>query len=513
MLNRFPEDVNKDLLWHYIYREFGIRIPRQKICEEHDPPFDFVYHAFMGTYKTILAMANRTGGKTLSFAIIDLLHAKGNDDCEVATLGAIQAQAERCYNYVKRFIANSPEYSQFVAGDPLMSKSRFINDSMIEILVATITGVNSPHPQKATIDEVELIPWNILQEAWSMTTSKGEIPGQLILGSTRKFAVGPMSKLISEKLKRNIRVFSWCIWEVMERVPVDRLPEIKALFGDRLPVKWGMMDGFYRWDDAIDKFQTMDVETWETQWECKKPDSSGLVYPRFSDELNIAYDFKLNLSPIEGKYLYISEDFGYAKDHPDMISFNQVDVKREEVVTFDELRLVHKDTEEIIAAVDDRLKEHGLTRANVAGWITDKAGATERADRMNLGLPIVPLLDNDSIDSETPLSKLYEIKNSVPLVRTFIDKRKYKLTPNCIYHRQDFMSYKYKQLADGSYSQEAEKKNDHGPDNIRYLLLTVFPSLALGAIGDVITEKRIDPTIEVESVSDTLTGGMMDRPF
>lgn len=511
--NYFPEEVNKDLLWEYIYKEFGIAIPRVKICTEHDAPFDFVYHAFMGTWKTILAMGNRTGGKTMNFAIIDLLHVRANDDCEVATLGAITAQALRCYNYIVKFINNSSEYLNFLDGDSLISRSRFLNNSLIEILVATITGVNSPHPQKATFDEIELIPWNILQEAWSMPTSKDDIKGQLILGSTRKFAVGPMQRLLGDAVsgKRKVKAFSWCIWEVMEKLPEHRYTEIKNIFGDRLPVNWKELNGFYLWDDAIDKFENMDLDVWETQWECKKPDSTGLVYPRFSDEHNIDYNFKLDLSPDSGNDLYISEDFGYAKDHPDMISFNQVNIKKETITTFDELKLVGKSTEEIVTEVDRILASHNLTRLDITGWCTDKAGATERADRMNLGLPILDINDEHY--------DLYKLEESIPAVRKMIDKWQYKMTPNCIEHRQDFMSYKYKLLADGTYSKDPEKKNDHAPDEIRYLTIALFPSFALGAIGRITDDEtesklttRLAEELDEEPESDTI-GGNMDQAF
>ena len=64
-----------------------------EVCPNHDAPFDFVYAAFMVKYKTIIAMATRSGGKTIDLAILGILDTLANDSCESANLGAIQAQA------------------------------------------------------------------------------------------------------------------------------------------------------------------------------------------------------------------------------------------------------------------------------------------------------------------------------------------------------------------------------------------------------------------------------------
>lgn len=505
-------------MWDFIYTHFRIKIPRYAIYGDNDAPFDFIYEAFIGKYKTILVMANRSGGKTLDFAVLNVLDALANDDCEVANLGAIQAQAQRCFNYVKKFLTNNVEF-EAKTESILMSRTEFVNNSVMEILTATITGVNSPHPQKTRIDEVELIPWSILQEAFNMTQSKNDIIGQTILGSTRKFAAGPMQRLVTERNKRGIKLFKWCIWEVMEKLPDDPvlLARIKEVFGDELPENVDKCDGFYKWVDLIDRYLTLDREVWRAQWLCERPDASGLVYPGFSDTLNVVDTFQLEAG--EEKDVYIFEDFGYSKDHPNVILLIQVDFKKQEITVFGELySRLYGSTEALLDAVKDKCNEWGLgvTKnihpdlgtsykwGRIKGWVTDKAGATERADRMNFGCPIMPLSDN---------SELYEIKNSVPLVRKMIEDRRLKIYKDCIELLEEVQTYKNKKNPDGTYQDIPEKKFDHGPDALRYGLIMLFPLLAFGSFGQDVETVKEEEDWGDEEYHETITGGMLDSVF
>jgi hypothetical protein len=226
----------------------------------------------MAEYKRILAMANRSGGKTLDMAIIGILDVIGNDNCESSNLGAIQVQARRCAKYMKDFINANPDFQARLEGEPTTEKIKWHNRSINEILVASLSGVNGPHPQRLKMDEVELIPWPILQEAFSTVQSKNGVDSCMVLGSTRKFAAGPMQRFMDEHVpKGNIKLFSWCIWEVVEKLPDDpqQVARIKEVFGDYLPEHVDQCSGYYAWSDLIETFRTLDRNVWETQWECK----------------------------------------------------------------------------------------------------------------------------------------------------------------------------------------------------------------------------------------------------
>lgn len=524
---------------------FRTNIPRKAICPDHQAPFEFICAAFFELHDVILALANRNGGKTLDFAILAILDALAQEDCEGANFGAIERQAMRCYGYIKRFLEQEPEFLKTVKGKITLGRTEFQNKSWLQVLVATIAGVNSPHPQKLKADEVELIAWPIMQEALSMPNSKDGIKATTVLGSTRKYAHGPMQRLIDEKIAT---VFTWCVFETMEPWPTDVLQQekIKQTFIDKfgdldlLPTDLTQFSGYFKWDDLITRVRTLDKETFLAQWMCRKPDSSGLIYPKFDEILNNAPNFIVDTE----KQIQIWEDFGYAKTHPNAISFVDVRIERMSFTVFDELYLTEKTTQDIIIAVIQKLQAHGLvapelkdvTRdqllswipvgsyqvnyaeffTKVQLWIPDYHGLTEIADRRKYGCPIpYPAKVTDEIVEEA--SKLYLKENGIPHVRNFIDERRAKWvmdqTPSS---RNDFLSYSKRKRPDGTYSDEPMKENDHAPDNVHYGTVYNWPNLAYQSFSQEVINGQM-PTGNDDGSDviqpDTFTGGIMTKVF
>lgn len=474
-----------------------------KICKDHQAPFDFVYDAFIGKYKTIIAKANRSGGKTTDFAILDILHSLANGNCEVATLGAIQTQAQRCYRYVRQFLSNNKEFQSRVTNS-IMSRTDFDTRSSIEILTATITGVNSPHPQKLFMDEVELLNWFVLQQALEMVKSKGDIKGQVVLGSTQKFVGGVMERLINDAQQSSTKgYYEWCVWEVMEKPDPARLEKLREIFGEDLPVNFQQCDGFYSWDDLIEQYANLDREILDAEFFCRKPDAGGLVYPRFTDENNCITDF----TPDPQK-VYVFEDYGYGMDNPDVLLFCQVDLIKQEIIIFDELYLRLKRDDHIFKELDEKLRTYGIENKRYSGHIGDPHGLPETANRTNIGYPVLPKMTNDDVDE---VSKLYLVRNGIVAVRKFVDMGWLKFTPNCTQFRMEMMSYRRKKNPDGTYKDEPEKKNDHGPDALRYGIVRLFPSMAFASFS-VVRQKEGVPS-SYRPVVRPITGGLMSKRF
>jgi len=428
----------------------------------------------------------------MDMAILAILDSIANDNCESANLGAIQAQALRCYNYIVKFIKNNPDFASRLQGDPTMSKTNWNNNSMIEVLVATITGVNSPHPQKLKMDEVELIPWPILQEAFSMVQSKEGVTGCTVLGSTRKFAAGPMQRLVDDAKKKDktTKVYQWCIWEVVEALPKDNpelLQRIHDTFGDRLPINMEFFSGYYKWEDLIDKYNQLDRDIWETQWECKRADVQGMVYPRYDEVLNAApEEWELDLVAVRSgwKTIYVFEDFGYDKEHPNVILFVQIDYKTQEIIIFDELYTEFQVTDEILRQFMQKLDTYDMSMNDITGWVADPHAVEEQMHRYNKGFPMLGNRFLPEGDPRRLKGEMYVIVKGIPVVRRYIDDRKLRLTKNIIRLREELMSYSRKKGLDGKYLDEPVKDFDHGPDALRYGLIWLFPQQAIGAFGE-----------------------------
>jgi hypothetical protein len=462
---------DKEALHDWIVACLGINIPTKKICPEHCAPFDFIADVFFEEVSDVIAVANRNGGKTINFAIIDLLNSLVHNKCETATVGAIEEQAKKCYKYLQDFI-NHHEFVFEMVEDSLISETRFSNGSLVQILTGTINGVNSPHPNKNFLDEVDLMKWPVLQEAFSMAISTNGIKAQNILTSTRKYRTGPMSRLIAQADSLGFKTYIWCIRETVEAHD----PEVckNSVYAGDCKGACDISEGFYSFDDVISKKAKLDADIWESQWLCLRPSVQGLVYPRFSDVDNVTREWQFDPS----LPTYIFEDFGYAVDHPDVALFCQVDFPKQQVVVFDEIYTNKKGTEEIIDGVLAKLRDYGiLDMKGLSGWIGDPHGKTEKMDRFNKAAPMM--------EENKEHAELYLLRNSIPAVRKMIDQRLIKITPNCTGLKGELLTYSYRHLSDGTFSDDPQKQYDHGPDALRYGVIMLFPMLAYASFENI----------------------------
>lgn len=306
-LDRLKRDVFRSLLKYGLQNEeelhFFIRvylnldIPKRVFCPHHISPFAFIADQFFERHRTVLGFATRAGGKTINTAVLNVVEAVFKPNIEIISAGAIRKQAEKGYEYFSRMLNESPYLGPMVETS-LMSKTVLANGSVVSIVTGSYHGMNSPHPNKVRIDEVELMHPKVLQEGlqMSVTSRDGKWRASDCLTSTRKFFSGTMQQLLDEADRRGIVVKPWCIWEVLQ--PCTRKCRGDPVYGD-CPVysrisKDGSEEllcggkahhlspgGFFSIDDFVDKASKLDIETFRTQWENERPHAGSLVYGRF----------------------------------------------------------------------------------------------------------------------------------------------------------------------------------------------------------------------------------------
>lgn len=296
--------------------------------------------------------------------MLNLLYKPG---IEAATIGAIEAQADRAYNHFRNLVQMFQERTKSdVVDSSMKSKTRMKSrngqpGSMLEILAGTMNAVNGPHPQVVHVDEVELMDPEVYQESRNMSQGRTREDGtyfraQDIITSTRKRGMGPMQELIDQINEAKLlgveppySMYAWCIFECaarMENCQVASPGETNHCDCDKVvSSRWdsgaprtlkdvcggrfARSDGWVDHETIKNTFTKSSRGIWEAQQECIKPSTEGLVIPQFSLERHgiRRYDPNPELGPI-----YMSIDFGGTNPHA--VNWYQVLRYDIEVVTY-----------------------------------------------------------------------------------------------------------------------------------------------------------------------------------
>ena len=369
---------------------------------------------------------------TVTFAITLFLDAWFKPGIEVAHLGAIEDQARRCYRYFRK-ITDHPLFQGGLSRPPTASRADFSNGSSVEILVGTMAGVNGPHPAHVQIDEVELMDWTIMQEAFNMARSAKGYKGSTRLTSTRKKASGTMQRLIDEAQPRGFKIYQWNLWDTVETCPLstDRdgyindqqtvytgkdskgedisygiytscvhCPLLPACHGQAKTSNAGS-NAVVTIDDAKKLYKSLDPEVWDAQVICVRPGRSNLIYPMFDPDIHVV-DYQ---EVLRGKYgddypeifdtaidVYAGQDAGFGCPATAFLQvFNDPDTGEQMVIIFDELY-------EKNIAPSKYVKEFLVPRQNrynVEEWFCDPSNSQQLMAEMDLcDLYTIPGLKN-----------------------------------------------------------------------------------------------------------------------
>lgn len=297
-----------DELHEWIYIVLGVSIPRVSVCENHCAPFEFLADSFFDRSPRAICMANRAGGKTLMAAILHYLELLFKPGIELASVGAIFTQAAKCYRYVQQF--SRGDYEGGLIEHSTRQVTTATNGSRLEILTGkTVEAVNSPHPEKATIDEFDLMAEEVIQEAYMMPVeSKHHVSGIRLL-STRKKMDGPMQEALDHADERDFVVYQYCALECGQTCTFEDRPscgpcqEIIKFDHQNEPVSFYDVcqerlrnaQGYIPVDKLIGDFKLLDVEKYLTQMApCQKPARGDTVFSEFSDELHVVKDLAYN---------------------------------------------------------------------------------------------------------------------------------------------------------------------------------------------------------------------------
>ena len=302
---RSPEELHQ-----WIAATLHLRIPRRPVCPNHSAPFEYLLRSYFESTGDTVVWAPRGGGKTRLAAVatlLDLLHKPG---CTIRILGGSLQQSLRMWEHLLPDLQKTaPDLPQ----RSLARSSRAIfltNRSAVAVLPQSERAVRGLRVQKLRCDEVELFEPHIWQAAQLITKSKPGINATIEAISTFHVRHGLMHKIIEQSAAAKRRILHWCLLEVLEKCPAERDCGTCPLWEDCQGVAKTRCEGFVSIDDAIAMKQRVSKETWECEMLCRRPSTSGSVFPSFDPDLHVK-DALPELSGGAAGQISLAIDFGF----------------------------------------------------------------------------------------------------------------------------------------------------------------------------------------------------------
>ena len=278
-------------------------------CEEKDhcAPIDFLSDALTLKTQNFTVWANRSGSKSYLAALITWALSSSLPRLETSILGGSFTQSEKVYKGFGDFWALTDLQDEYLISEPSKSISKWRNGSAVSVLTASSKSVRGPHPQHLIMDEIDEMDETVYNSALSQPQTKHKIRSRVGKLSTNHRFGGMMDQAINQALLKKEKIYKWCIWETLESCK-DYACSTCPLTSFCPGIQMKRADGYYLIDDFVDKLSTLNLQTVEIEWFCRKIGRSDLVYGDQYDEATHAGGFVPGFNP--GLPVFLSFDWG-----------------------------------------------------------------------------------------------------------------------------------------------------------------------------------------------------------
>lgn len=284
-------------LHEWIVRNTGLSIPRQAVCPNHCAPFEYVRRAYFEPACDLVVWAPRGGGKTRLAALATLLDLLFKPSCAVRILGGSLQQSLRMWEHLWPDVQRLAQERICKPGRQggAARAIRMVNGASAAVLTQSERAVRGLRVQKLRCDEVELFKppiWEAAQLATRSGPAKIDGTQAVVRGcieaiSTYHMVGGLMGRIIDRARRTELPVLQWCVLEVLEKCPPQRLCEGCALWEECGGKAKSACEGFLSIDDAIAMKHRVSAETWDAEMRCKRPSTRGAVFPNFDPQIHV----------------------------------------------------------------------------------------------------------------------------------------------------------------------------------------------------------------------------------
>jgi hypothetical protein len=212
--------ANKDELWETVGTMFNVWLPRQKVCPDHQAPFDAFADAYFGNENNwALWYGSRGTGKSYMLAILALTKA-ALLDVQVTLLGGSMAQSQNVHEHVENLM-QSPLAPRYAVTGEKQTELAFMPGSWIRPLPASQKTVRGPHPHMTLLDEIDEMEKKVYDAAMGQALEKPNARGELVsemvvASSTWQNPLGTFQEVFDSARIKGMPIFTWCYKEVLE---------------------------------------------------------------------------------------------------------------------------------------------------------------------------------------------------------------------------------------------------------------------------------------------------------
>lgn len=214
VIDRPPK--NELELWWATRATFGVKIPRTKVCEQHQTPFEAFSDAYFARHPQAMWLGSRGfSGKTFTLSLLGMMEMTYLG-AFVSILGGSGAQAIRVQESMNELWYYEGAPKHLLAKPPTKFDTLLTNQGKARTLMASQTSVRGPHPSRLRIDEIDEADLAIIQASLGQPMRKKNYLGEMIetstvFSSTHTYPDGPVTYYKREFAEKNFPVFSWCL--------------------------------------------------------------------------------------------------------------------------------------------------------------------------------------------------------------------------------------------------------------------------------------------------------------
>lgn len=280
VIDRPPK--NELELWWATRATFGVKIPRTKVCENHQTPFEAFADAYFARHPQAMWLGSRGfSGKTFTLSLLGMMEMTYLG-AFVSILGGSGAQAIRVQESMNELWYYEGAPKHLLAKPPTKFDTLLTNQGKARTLMASQTSVRGPHPSRLRIDEIDEADLAIIQASLGQPMRKKNYLGEMIetstvFSSTHTYPDGPVTYYKREFAEKNFPVFSWCYLETSN--PVD-----------------GWLDP----EEVDRKRREIPAAMWRNEYDILEPNFEG----RAIDEASVDKMFDPEWDVVDGKEGY-----------------------------------------------------------------------------------------------------------------------------------------------------------------------------------------------------------------